>query len=92
MAVASAAEAPSESIIVLAPREALTADASLLLGARAGYRAERGFAAFAERRNLTDATYAATTGIANPAAPAAGQALFHPGDGLSVAAGAEWRY
>ena len=70
----------------------LAADASLLLGARAGYQTTRGFSGFIEGRNLADETYAATTGIANPAAPAATQALFNPGDGRAVYAGAEWRY
>lgn len=70
----------------------LEAEGSLLIGARAGYRSARGFSAFVEGRNLADRTHAATTGIANPAAPAATQALFNPGDGRAVYAGAEWRH
>jgi iron complex outermembrane recepter protein len=70
----------------------LEADAAVLLGARAGYDAGSGFSAFIEGRNLLDETYAATTGVANPAAPAKDQALFNPGDGLAVNVGAAWRW
>lgn len=70
----------------------LEADAAFLLGARAGYDADSGFSAFIEGRNLLDETYAATTGVANPAAPPVGQALFNPGDGRAVSAGVAWRW
>ena len=72
--------------------DTLAADHSVLLGARAGYQNAHGFSAFVEGKNLTDETYAATTGVANPASPAAAQAVFNPGDGRAVYAGAEWRY
>ncbi|MBN8526046.1 MAG: TonB-dependent receptor [Planctomycetes bacterium] len=68
------------------------ADGALLLGARAGYDAGRGFSCFIEGRNLTDEIYVATTGVANPASAPEGQALFNPGDGLAVNAGAAWRW
>jgi iron complex outermembrane receptor protein len=70
----------------------LEADSAFLLGAKAGYDGGHGFSAFVEGRNLLEETYAATTGIANPAAPAAGQALFNPGDGIAFTAGAAWRW
>lgn len=63
-----------------------------LLGARAGYRADQGFAAFVEGRNLTDQDHVPTTSLANPAQATAGQALYFPGDGMSVYGGVEWRY
>lgn len=68
------------------------AESSVLLGARAGFDRGRGFSAFIEGRNLTDEVYAATTGVANPATAADTQALFNPGDGLAVNAGAAWRW
>jgi iron complex outermembrane receptor protein len=67
-------------------------DGFALLGARAGYRAARGLAAFIEGRNLTDEDHVPTTNIANPAQAVAGQALYLPGDGASVFGGVEWRY
>jgi iron complex outermembrane recepter protein len=70
----------------------LSAEGAMLVGARAGYQAPQGFSAFIEGKNLLDEQYASTTGIANPATPAAGQALFNPGDGIAVFGGAEWRY
>ena len=68
----------------------IEADGSFLVGARAGYRGERGFSAFIEGRNLTDETYAATTGVSN--STAANQRIFNPGDGLAVTVGGEWRH
>lgn len=70
----------------------LEADPSLLFGARAGYDAGDGLSVFIEGRNLFNKTYAATTSIANPASPAASQAVFNPGDGAAVTAGAMWRW
>ncbi len=70
----------------------LQADDSWLLSAKAGYRGASGFSAFIEGRNLTDQDYIATTSIANPAQPAANQAVFNPGDGLCLTGGAEWRF
>lgn len=67
------------------------ADGELLLGLRGGYRTEDGFAFFVQGSNLTDQEYVATSGIANPAAPADSQALCNPGDGLGVVLGVEWR-
>ena len=67
-------------------------DSFALLGARAGYRADHGVALFIEGRNLTDEVHAPTTNLANPAQPVANQALYFPGDGVSVYGGMEWRY
>ena len=67
-------------------------DSYTLLGARAGYRAARGFAVFVEGRNLTDEDHAPTTNLANPSQAVVNQALYFPGDGVSVYGGVEWRY
>lgn len=67
-------------------------DSYTLLGARAGYRADQGLAVFVEGRNLTDEDHVPTTNLANPAQATAGQALFFPGDGVSIYGGVEWRY
>lgn len=72
----------------------LFADPYVLLGLRAGYRSVRGFAWFLDARNLTDQTYAASTGVTrdargldDPRNP-----LFLPGDGVSVFGGVEWQF
>lgn len=69
----------------------LFAEGYTLVGARLGYRTSRGISAFLEGRNLTDRTYAATTGVI---ADARGRdsAQFLPGDGASVFAGLEARW
>ncbi len=69
-------------------------DAFVLLGARAGYRAARGWAVFVEGRNLADVSHVPTTNVANPASatPVDNQELLLPGDGLGVVGGVEWRY
>lgn len=69
----------------------LFADGYAVVGLRAGYRPERGFAWFVDARNLTDATYAASTGVI---ADARGRdsAQFLPGDGIAVYGGIEWRF
>lgn len=72
--------------------DTLSADAAFLLGARAGYQTDHGFSAYLEGKNLLDEIYAATTGIANPAAPADAQSVFNPGDGLAIYGGVEWSY
>jgi iron complex outermembrane receptor protein len=68
----------------------LFADAYTLLNAKVGYRTAWGWSGFVEARNLTDETYAATTGVI---ADARGldSAQFLPGDGRSVFAGIEYR-
>ncbi len=73
----------------------LFADPYALLGFKIGYRSKRGWSAFVEARNLTDETYAATTGVVQDArlAPAAtNRAVFFPGDGRSFYAGIEWKW
>ncbi len=68
----------------------LFADAYTIFGVKAGYRKSEGLLLFIEGRNLTDETYAATTGvIANAGGLDSRQ--FLPGDGVSVFAGVEWR-
>jgi iron complex outermembrane receptor protein len=70
-------------------------DGAILLGAKAGYDDGRGLSWFVEGRNLLDEGWIATTGVANPNSGAgvpANQALFNPGDGLAVNAGAAWRW
>ncbi|APU31783.1 ligand-gated channel protein [Ectopseudomonas alcaliphila JAB1] len=70
--------------------ESLYADGYAIWGLKAGYRAREGLGFFVEGRNLSDKTYAATTGVI---ADARGQdsAQFLPGDGRAVYAGLEWR-
>ncbi len=69
----------------------LSADAYALMGFRAGYRTKQGFSAYFEAKNLTDETYAATTGvIAN--ARGLDTAQFYPGDGRAFYGGVEYRF
>ncbi|GDY12776.1 TonB-dependent receptor [Planctomycetota bacterium] len=68
------------------------ADGVVLLNLRLGWKPAGGPQVFVEGRNLTDETYAATTGIANPLQPVETQALFNPGDGRSFSAGLEWSF
>jgi iron complex outermembrane receptor protein len=70
--------------------ETLYADGYAIWGLKGGYRPAQGLGFFVEGRNLSDKTYAATTGVI---ADAKGQdsAQFLPGDGRSVFFGLEWR-
>ncbi len=70
--------------------QTLYADSYAIWGLKAGYREATGLDYFIEGRNLSDKTYAATTGVI---ADANGQdsAQFMPGDGRSVFVGVEWR-
>ncbi|WP_201485347.1 TonB-dependent receptor family protein [Pseudomonas sp. OF001] len=70
--------------------ESLYADSYAIWGLKGGYRAGEGWGFFVEGRNLSDKTYAATTGVI---ADARGQdsAQFLPGDGRSLYVGLEWR-
>jgi iron complex outermembrane recepter protein len=70
--------------------ETLHADSYALLGAKIGYRSERGFSVFFEGKNLADEKYAATTGVVSRALPTA--ALFMPGDGRGFFGGVEFRW
>jgi iron complex outermembrane receptor protein len=67
----------------------LFADPYALWGVKIGRDAERGLSWFVEGRNLSDRTYAATTGVI---ADARGldSAQFLPGDGRAVYAGISW--
>ncbi len=69
----------------------LSADPYALLGFKFGRRVERGLSWFVELKNLTDETYAATTGVIENAAGADAR-QFLPGDGRSVFAGVEYRF
>ncbi len=81
--------APSDTPIDHA--NTLFADGYAVVGLRAGYRPARGLAWFVDARNLTDETYAASTGVI---ADARGRdsAQFLPGDGIAVYGGIEWRF
>lgn len=69
----------------------LSADPYALLGFKFGRRVERGLSWFVEFKNLTDETYAASTGVIERFNGANG-AQFLPGDGRSVFAGVEYRF
>jgi iron complex outermembrane receptor protein len=69
----------------------LSADPYALLGFKFGRRVERGLSWFVEFKNLTNQTYAATTGVIENAA-GLDQPQFLPGDGRSVFAGVEYRF
>lgn len=68
----------------------LFADSYAIMGMKAGYRSGRNLSLFIEGRNLTDRTYAATTGVIADAG-GVDSAQFLPGDGRSVFVGFEWR-
>lgn len=69
----------------------LTADGYAIVGLRAGYRGPGTVSLFLDARNLTDKTYAATTGvIAN--ARGADSAQFLPGDGIAIYAGLQLHF
>jgi iron complex outermembrane receptor protein len=69
----------------------LSADPYALLGFKFGRRVEQGMSWFVELKNLTDETYAASTGVIERFTGANG-AQFLPGDGRSVFAGVEYRF
>lgn len=65
-------------------------DSYALLGAKIGYRSERGFSCYFEAKNLTDETYAGTTSVVSTATPAS--AVFQSGDGRGFYGGIEWKW
>jgi iron complex outermembrane receptor protein len=78
----------------------LKADSYATLGFKFGSRGKHGFSWYVEGRNLTDETYAATTGVLFNASrnatdtanvDPATQAQFLPGDGRAFYVGVEWR-
>lgn len=71
--------------------ERLFVDPYALLGFKVGYKTKKGFSVFLDARNLTDETYAATTGVVDTVT-AFNSALFLPGDGRSFFAGIEWKW
>jgi iron complex outermembrane receptor protein len=68
----------------------LFADPYALWGVKIGRDADRGWSWFIEGRNLSDRTYAATTGVI-PDARGLDSAQFLPGDGRAAYAGISWR-
>lgn len=75
--------------------DSLDADSYAIWGFKVGYQMPSGLDLFIEGRNLSDKTYAATTGIVTNAAAdiASGKdpAVFMPGDGRALFTGIEWR-
>lgn len=63
----------------------------VLLGLKGGFKMKRGISIFVEAKNLTNKTYAATTGVI---ADARGRdsAQFLPGDGRTVISGIEFKW
>lgn len=72
----------------------LNADPFVLLGFKLGRRMESGLSWFIEAKNLTDESYAATTGVVANAgvSPEFNSRNFLPGDGRGVYAGIEWKW
>lgn len=71
--------------------ETLFADSYALLGAKIGWRSERGFSVFFEAKNLTGKKYAATTNVITDARGMDSQQFF-PGDGRGYYGGIEWKW
>jgi iron complex outermembrane receptor protein len=69
----------------------LYADPYTIYGITVGRQIGKGFSWFLEGRNLTDKTYASTTGVIADAG-GVDSAQFLPGDGRSFYAGVEWRH
>lgn len=65
------------------------ADPYALLGLKVGYRTKKGLSFFVEARNLTNETYAATTGVLQTTGAAA---AFFPGDGRAFYGGVEFKW
>lgn len=72
-------------------RNTFSADPYAICGFKFGQRRAEGASWFVELRNLTDETYAATTGVIENA-NGSDQRQFLPGDGRSVFAGVEWKW
>jgi iron complex outermembrane receptor protein len=72
-------------------RNTFAADPYALLGFKFGQRRDEGLSWFVEARNLTDESFASTTGVIENAG-GVDQAQFLPGDGRSVFGGIEWRW
>ncbi len=72
----------------------LSADPYALLGFKVGRRVDDGLSWFVEVKNLTNADYAATTGVIADAGPDAYNTSrnFLPGDGRGIYAGVEWKW
>ncbi len=72
----------------------LSADPYALLGFKIGRQVDSGLSWFIEAKNLTNETYAATTGVVANAGtdPEITSRNFLPGDGRGVYAGLEWQW
>lgn len=70
--------------------DTLHTDSYALLGAKVGWRSERGFSVFFEVKNLTDEKYAATTSVVAFGSP--DSRVFLPGDGRGFFGGIEWKF
>ena len=68
----------------------LYTDDYAIVGFRIGMQSAKSFSWFLEGRNLTDETYAATTGVLADA-NGADAAAFYPGEGRGIYAGVEWK-
>lgn len=68
------------------------ADPYTIWGFRAGYQAAKGVSGFIDGKNLSNRTYAASTGIVNDALGRDSNQVFNPGNGRSVYAGMELKY
>jgi iron complex outermembrane recepter protein len=62
-----------------------------LMGIKGGYRMKNGLSFFVEAKNLTNETYAATTGVINNA-NGQDSAQFLPGDGRTIITGIEFKW
>ena len=75
--------------------DTLDAEGYAIWGFKVGYQMPSGLDMFIEGRNLSDKTYAATTGIVTNAAADSAKgkdpAVFMPGDGRVLFTGIEWR-
>lgn len=68
------------------------ADPFSVWGLKAGYQTPQGLNVFVEAKNLTERTYAASTGIVANAAGADTNTIFNPGNGRAIYSGLEWKW
>ncbi len=71
----------------------LSANAYAVLGAKIGFRSQKGWSVFFEARNLTDERYAsAVEPLADAQASFGPPRAFHPGEPRSIYGGIEWKW
>lgn len=68
------------------------ADPYVIWGFKAGFRKPKGASFFVEGKNLTDETYAASTGVVTNALGRDANAAFNPGNGRAFYGGVEWKW